>query len=127
MSISETGPDSDPNQHFLDDYEPLKIVTKDPYGRRSMAWRRKNSDKDKLISATELTEARTTYLPERNMFRRLDRVMCFMISNFGGIKDARVGNLVMILCLPFVMPYLGYLVLMAAWDRWRAGPPPETE
>ena len=43
------------------------------------------------------------------------------------IADARVANLLGILCLPFVMVYLGYLMLMAVWDRWRAGPPPETE
>jgi hypothetical protein len=90
VSIPEKGPDPDPNYHFLDNNEPLNTITKDPHGRCSMAWRHKTSDTDKLISVKELTEARTTYLPDRNIFRRLDRVICFVISNLGGIQDARV-------------------------------------
>ena len=127
MSVAEKGSNTDPDHDFMDDYEPLDAITRDPYGRRSRAWRHKSGDTDKLISATELTEARTTYMPERNMFRRLDKAMCFMLSTFSGKKDARVANLLGILCLPFVMVYLGYLILMAVWDRWRAGPPPEPE
>lgn len=61
------------------------------------------------------------------MFRRLDNVVCFMISTFGEKRDSPMANLLGVVCLPFVMAYLEYMVLMARWDRWRAGPPPETE
>ena len=125
MSITEKGSNNEPNHDFMDDYEPLNTIIKDPYGQRSRAWRHKTSDTDKLFSATELTEARTAYLPERNMFRRLDKVVCFMISTFGEKQDSRMANLLGVVCLPFLMAYLGYLVVMARWDRWRAGSPPE--
>lgn len=127
MSVTEKGSNIDPKHDFIDDYEPLDMIIKDSYGRYSRAWRLRSGDNDKLYSATELTKARTTYVPGRNMFRRLDRVVCFMISTFPAKKDARVANLLGILCLPFVMIYLGCVMLMTVWDRWRAGPPPETE
>ena len=127
MSNPEKGPDSDPNHDFLDDYEPLNTVMRDPYGQRSMAWRHKTSDTDKLFSDTELTEARTTYPPERNMFRRLDKVACFMVSILGEKRNPRVANVLGFLCFPFVLTYLGYMILMARWDKWRAGPPPDSE
>lgn len=130
MSVTKKGSNADHNDYFMNDYEPLNTTIRDPYGQRSRAWRHKSdksSDTDKLFSATELTEARTTYLPERNMFRPLDNVVCFMISTFGEKQDSRMANLLGVICLPLVMAYLGYMVLMARWDRWRAGPPPETE
>lgn len=127
MSVTEKGSNTDPKHDFMDDYEPIDMIIKDSYSRHSRAWRLRSGDNDKLFSVTVLTEPRTTYVPERNMFRPLDRVVCFMISTFSAKKDGRVLNLLGTLCLPFVMIYLGYLMLMVVWDRWRAGPPPETE
>jgi hypothetical protein len=82
-----------------------------------MAWLHKASDTGKLFSSTELTEARTAYPPERNIFPRLDKVMCFMISIFGEKQDSRMDDLLKFVCLPFVMAYPGNIVLMArSWE-----------
>ena len=122
MSITEKDPNADPSSDIEDDCEPTNAITRDPYGRRSRAWRHKTSNK--IISATEFTEARTTYLPERNMFRRFDKLTCFMIWVYGGNRNAHVGNLLAILSFPFMSAYMAYIVLMAGWDRRRVGPPP---
>lgn len=106
---------------YWDAYEPLETITKDRYGRRSRAWRHKASDR--ITSETELMEANTTYKPQLNFFRRQDKLTCFQISMFGGIQNAPLKTLSVLLCSPFMLTYLGYSLIMTVWDKWRAGPP----
>lgn len=106
---------------FWDAYVPLDTITKDLRGRRSRAWRHKASDK--VLSETELMEANMTYKPALNFFRRQDKLRCFMISMCGRVRDVRLKNLLMLLCSPFMMTYLGYSLAMLGWDKWSVGPP----
>ena len=106
---------------FWDNYVALDVVAKDPYGRRSRAWRHKASNK--LTTETELNEATETYKPLLNFFRRQDKLTCFMISMFGGGRDGLRSKFLGILLLPFIMTYLGYSMVLMAWDRWIMGPP----
>lgn len=105
----------------VEGYLPLNTIAEDPYGRRSRAWRHKACDK--IVSETELLEASITYTPELNFFRRQDRLKCFMISIFGGMRDGYLKNFLGFLCFPFVLTYLGYSFMMIGWDKWKAGPP----
>lgn len=102
-------------------YVPLDIVTKDPYGRRSRAWRHQASNM--IFSETELMEDNVTYKPELNFFRRQDKLRCFMISTVGRFRDGLMKKFLVFLCFPFMMTYLGYTLVMACWDKWRMGPP----
>jgi hypothetical protein len=70
----------------------------------------------------EMTEARTTYQPERNWFRRADRAMCFMM--FEGVRSPLAKKILGWACLPFVLIYLfGYCSIRSRIDTWRAGRP----
>lgn len=76
-----------------------------------------------LVSNAELMKQTTTYGPELNHFRRLDKLGCFQISMCEKFRDDRMKKISLVLCTPFMLSYLGYSMSMTVWDRYRAGPP----
>lgn len=117
----ETNSGYTPGPSLWDDYEMLNEVAKDPHGRRSRLWRRKDSGK--LITENEINEATETYRPALNFARRQDKLGCLMITLFRGRQTGFIASVGGILFVPFMLLYLGYSLAMIRWDKWRAGPP----
>jgi hypothetical protein len=93
--------------------EPLGHTAIDPYGRRSMAYRRKATGE--IVTQTELDEARIEDQPMKNFFRRQDAYMCFMLME--DVRSPRLRSFVQLLDLAFLMvPWLLYNNLMLRWD-----------
>ncbi|KAM0702034.1 hypothetical protein Q7P35_010944 [Cladosporium inversicolor] len=93
--------------------EPLGHTAIDPYGRRSMAYRRKATGE--IVTQTELDEATIEDQPMRNFFRRQDAYMCFMMME--DIKSPRLRSFLQFLDLALLMvPWLVYNNLMCQWE-----------
>jgi len=93
--------------------EPLGYTAIDPYGRRSMAYRRKATGE--IVTQTELDEATIEDRPTRNFFHRQDAHMCFMMME--NVSSPRLRSLFQFLDLVcLMMPWLIYNNLMFRWD-----------
>lgn len=100
-----------PEDSFLE--EPLGYTAIDPYGRRSMAFRRKATGE--IVTQTELDEATIEGQAMQNFFRRQDACMCFLLME--NIESKRLRDFFGFLALVFLMvPWLGYSNLMVHWD-----------
>ena len=92
---------------------PLGHTAMDPYGRRSMAYRRKATGE--IVTQTELDEARIEDKPMKNFFRRQDAYMCFAMME--DVRSPRLRSFLQWLDLAFLMmPWLLYTNLMLRWD-----------
>lgn len=93
--------------------EPLGYTAIDPYGRRSMAYRRKATGE--IVTQTELDEATIEDQPMRNFFHRQDAYMCFMMME--NVRSPRLRKLFQLVELAFLMmPWLVYNNLMLTWE-----------
>ncbi|GAB7327712.1 hypothetical protein MBLNU13_g11534t1 [Cladosporium sp. NU13] len=89
--------------------EPLGHTAIDPYGRRSMAYSRKEAGE--IITQTELDKARIEDQPMKNFFRRQDAYMCFTMME--DIRSPRLRSFFQWMDLAFLMvPWLLYNNLM---------------
>lgn len=112
---------SNTNQLNEDNFDevPLWKTALDPYGRRSMAFRRKKTGK--IVTATELNEEQSTDRPILNYFRRQDRGLCWSLCE--SIRPGPLRTAVQWLSLPLMLVWIGYSHLMLRWDAWRYGAP----
>lgn len=93
--------------------EPLGHTALDPYGRRSMAYRRKATGE--IVTQTELDEATIEDQPMRNFFHRQDAYMCFMMME--NVRSPRLRKAFQLVELAFLMmPWLIYNNLMLTWE-----------
>jgi hypothetical protein len=100
-----------PEYDYLE--EPLGHTALDPYGRRSMAFRRKATGE--IVTQTQLNEEAITERPLLNFFRRQDAFMCFML--FEDVRPAWLQSTMGLVCLLFLlMPYMAWANVMVRWD-----------
>jgi hypothetical protein len=93
--------------------EPLGYTTLDPYGRRSMAFRRKATGE--IVTQTQLNEEAMTDRPMLNFFRRQDAFMCFMM--FEEMRPSWLRSTLSLLCMLFLlMPFMAWANVMVRWD-----------
>lgn len=93
--------------------EPLSHTTIDPYGRRSMAYRRKVTGE--IVTQTELDEGTIEDQPTRNLFRRQDAYMCFIMME--NARSPRLKSFLQFLALAFLtMLWLSYNNLIFKWE-----------
>lgn len=106
-SFANNPPESD----FLE--EPLGYTMLDPYGRRSMAYRRKATNE--IVTQTELDEESGIEQPMLDYFHRQDAFMCFML--FENVKSSWLRQTLSLLAMLFLMmPWLAYSNLKVGWD-----------
>lgn len=104
---------------ILYDEIPLGTSTIDPYGRRSMAYRREVSGK--TVTQTELDEERWTPRPTRNYFRRQDVFMVLYCMEW--IRPRLLKTALQVLSFPLIFVHMGVNHVMLRWDVWRSGGP----
>jgi hypothetical protein len=93
--------------------EALGHTAIDPYGRRSMAYRRKATGE--IVTQTELDEATVEGQPMKNFFRRQDAYMCLMMTE--DVRSPRLRSFLQFLTLAFLMVLWSvYSNLMLIWD-----------
>jgi hypothetical protein len=104
--------DNRPEYDYLE--EPLGYTALDPYGRRSMAFRRKATGE--IVTQTQLNEETMTDRPMLDFFRRQDAFMCFMM--FEDVRPSWLQSTMSLLCMLFLlMPFMAFSNIMVSWDK----------
>lgn len=98
------------------DTVPLWKTALDPYGRRSMAFRRQKTGR--VVTFTELNEQRWAHdAIMRHWFNRHDKILCWML--YEGVRPGILRKTLQFLSYPLMWICLGYNHLRLSWDIWK--------